>query len=177
MLCKQQHTIIIRIYLCCNKNFAGIINFEVIYFTSYYFIKLFFVSKERNADDYVKFKITPSSALNNGDSIQLQARILYDFNTPVYTKDVFHIIGTDFIISGTEWAAIPLDMGIFPNPTTSEIAIDTREVQFGTGSYDLINQYGQSIVTGELVHGRNGIQCAHLQNGDYHIKIRLNNQH
>ena len=135
------------------------------------------LASDGNANGYVKFKITPSSALNNGDSIRLQARILYDFNTPVFTKDVFHIIGTDFIISGTEWAAIPLDMGIFPNPTTSEIAIDTREVQFGTGSYDLINQYGQSIVTGELVHGRNGIQCAHLPNGVYHIKIRLDNQH
>lgn len=135
------------------------------------------MSSNGNSNGYVKFNLMPSSVLNNGDSIIVQSRILYDFDTPINTKDVFHIIGTDFIISGTEWTAIPLDMGIFPNPTTSEIEIDTREVPFVTGSYDLINQYGQSIVTGELVHGRNGIQCAHLPNGVYHLKIRLDNQH
>lgn len=135
------------------------------------------MSSNGNSNGYVKFNLMPSSVLNNGDSIIVQSRILYDFDTPINTKDVFHIIGTDFIISGTEWTAIPLDMGIFPNPTTSEIEIDPREVPFVTGSYDLINQYGQSIVTGELVHGRNEIQCAHLPNGVYHLKIRLDNQH
>ena len=32
MFGKQQHAIIIGIYLCCNKPFTGIIYFEVIYF-------------------------------------------------------------------------------------------------------------------------------------------------
>lgn len=125
---------------------------------------------------YFKFRIKPLSTLNNGDSIQMVARILYDYYTPVSTQPIFHIIGTDFIVSDTDWHGEPLDMAFYPNPTHEELKIDTKDVEFGNGSYTLYNQYGQMIHQQNLEKGINTVACGGLPNGVYLVKITLENQ-
>ena len=133
-------------------------------------------SSQGQSYGYFKFRIKPVSTLNNGDSIQMLARVLYDYYTPVLTQPIFHIIGTDFIISGTDWLGEPLDMAFYPNPAHDELMIDTKDVNFSNGSYALYNQYGQMIRQQNLDKGINKVACGTMCNGVYFVKINLENQ-
>jgi hypothetical protein len=132
------------------------------------------LTNELQSEGFIKYKIAPTTILEDGDSIITSSRILYDYSTPVITNKVFHTIGTNFIISGTEWFSSPLDISFYPNPISTELIIDIKELVFINGSYEIINQFGQQVGSGDMIQGKQNIICDHLPYGMYLFKINVN---
>lgn len=134
------------------------------------------MTNEDNAQGYIKYKITPTTILSDGDTIKNIARIFYNNNSPTVTNEVFHTIGSNYIISGTEWFATTLDIRFYPNPAAHELIIDIKESDFINGEFEIINQQGLSINKGALSIGKQNIACEQLPKGLYHIKISSANK-
>lgn len=122
---------------------------------------------------FVKYKIAPMSILVDGDSIKNTARILYNYGPQETTNLVYHVIGTNFIISSTEWIDTPLNIQFYPNPTTNTLIVDTKDLAYKSGQYHIYDQYGRSCGNGNLSVGTENISCDHLPNGMYHIHLQI----
>jgi hypothetical protein len=125
------------------------------------------------SEGFVKYKIAPISTLNDGDSIKNTARILYNYGPQEATNLVYHVIGTNFIISSTEWSDSPLDIKFYPNPTTNTLIVDTKDLIYKTSQYQIFDQYGRSCGNGTLSASKDNISCDHLPNGIYNIHLKI----
>lgn len=134
------------------------------------------INNNKESQGYIKYKIAHTSTLVDGDTIKNIARILYNYSVQEMTNIVFHTIGSNFIVTNTEWVSKPIDIDFYPNPTSNALIIDTKAVQFSSGQYHIFNQYGQQCGQGNVTNGSQTILCEHLAKGMYHINLNLENK-
>lgn len=83
-------------------------------------------TNEQASHGFVAFTITPSANLPFGTTIQNQADIYFDFNTPIRTQPTFHTIGKPLVVASHQKSApTRLSLLIAPHPVgeTARIAI------------------------------------------------------
>lgn len=121
---------------------------------------------------YVKFSIYPRTGLQEETRISVNTRIFYNqktFSEPVGT---FHTIGQNYIvISSVEWENEPLNMSVYPNPSSDMVYFDLSFLQFGEGQFQMYNMDGKHIHSGGLVQGLNQVSLKHLPAGSYVTRI------
>ncbi len=75
---------------------------------------------------FVRFRVTPSPALNPGDLIPNQAHITFDFNAPISTNEVTTLVQT---VNGlVAEPNAPAAWSLYPNPATTTGATLTADV-------------------------------------------------
>jgi len=80
---------------------------------------------EAASHGFVKYRISTASALELGDSLKNQAAIYFDFNPPVITNTVSHIVVEQQSTSIETVAWIPLQ--VFPNPAHDLLTFESGE--------------------------------------------------
>jgi hypothetical protein len=99
-------------------------------------------TNEPASHGFVKFKVRQTPDLPIGATIENKAGIYFDFNDPIITNTVSHMIGKDFIPTGTfEEPANALPARVFPNPfsetTTIEMPGVPQNAQLDLHIYDV----------------------------------------
>ncbi len=97
---------------------------------------------------WVKFKIALKKGLQTGDRIENFADIYFDFNSPIRTNTVWNTIGWPVVIS-QERGKSPLDVVVYPNPTTGRLKARVDNLPQGTPLhlevYSLVGQRVSAI--------------------------------
>ncbi|MBK9733534.1 MAG: T9SS type A sorting domain-containing protein [Saprospiraceae bacterium] len=122
---------------------------------------------------YIKYKINPASNLIDGDKIENQAKIYFDFNNAVITNQVFHTIGRDFIIETVDWTGVKENINFYPNPTTDEITVALNDTVFNEISYNIRNTLGMCLIKGSITNAKNNISCEALSSGKYLLEMNI----
>lgn len=126
---------------------------------------------------FVKYRIAPRENAPFGSYIANKADIYFDFNAPVATNEVWHIINPD--IHGTRTKEEKKNESknqliVYPNPTNSKITIDTK--QFSDFTLRVFDLNGRLLEL-ESIHGKKDTVELSLQqysSGLYFLSI-LNN--
>jgi len=120
---------------------------------------------------FIKYKILPATSLLDEDRIENSAKIYFDYNDPITTNEAFHTIGRDFILKSIQWVGHKIDVKFYPNPTVSDLLIDTGALDYEEIKYTIKNQQGQIVNRGRLVNKSDKISCADLTAGAYIIDV------
>jgi uncharacterized repeat protein (TIGR01451 family) len=129
------------------------------------------------SNGFVKYRISPKENAPFGSYITNKADIYFDFNEPVLTNDVWHIINPDTHGTGTteeKKNKSRSQLIVYPNPTNSIITIDTK--QFNDFTLRVFDLNGRLLEL-ESIHGNKETVELSLQqysNGLYFISL-LNN--
>ena len=125
---------------------------------------------------FVKYKIHPSAELVDEDRILNDAKIYFDFNAPILTNEERHTIGRDFVLSSINWVGTPIDLEIYPNPTTDALLLDIRQTDLDNVSFRILHTDGQLVRNGLLNSGKNMLGCSDLSRGTYILEVFANGQ-
>jgi uncharacterized repeat protein (TIGR01451 family) len=82
------------------------------------------------SNGFVKYRISPKDNAPYGSYISNKADIYFDFNAPVVTNEVWHIIYPEVHTTGTKEERrreVKNQLVVYPNPTSSKITIDTKQ--------------------------------------------------
>ena len=131
-------------------------------------------SNEEASNGFVQFSINQKEDLPDGTLITNTAAIYFDFNEPIFTNEVFHIIGQPVIVSLKE---IPsqemIEVSAFPNPFQESTSILLPNTQGGT--FEIFNTQGQKIKEKRFQGNLIEIQGeAFHESGLYFIRIQTN---
>ena len=126
---------------------------------------------ETASHGFVKYNIRPSADLEDEDQILNEANIFFDFNPAIKTNEAKHTVGSNFIISKTNWIDKPFDAKFYPNPAQQQIIIDLRDVETKDMTFSVTNVAGQTISQGSLTSGQNMISCQHMSPGRYTVHV------
>jgi uncharacterized ubiquitin-like protein YukD len=120
---------------------------------------------------FIKYKILPATSLLDEDRIENSAKIYFDYNDPTTTNEAFHTVGRDFILKSIQWIGHKIDVKFYPNPTVSDLLIDTGALDYEEIKYTIKNQQGQIVNRGRLMSKSDKISCADLTAGAYIIDV------
>ena len=131
-------------------------------------------SNEEASNGFVQFSIKQKEDLPDGTLITNTAAIYFDFNEPIFTNEVFHIIGQPVIVSLKE---IPsqemIEVSAFPNPFQESTSILLPDTQGGI--FEIFNTQGQQIAEKRFQGNLIEIQGeAFHESGLYFIRIQTN---
>ena len=131
-------------------------------------------TNEEASNGFVQFSIKQKEDLPDGTLITNTAAIYFDFNEPIFTNEVFHIIGQPVIVSLKE---IPsqeiIEVSAFPNPFKESTSILLPDAQGGT--FEIFNTQGQQIKEKRFQGNLIEIQGeAFHESGLYFIRIQTN---
>lgn len=130
-------------------------------------------SNEPLSHGFVTFRVDQKNNLPNGTTILNEADIYFDFNTPVITNQTLHTINdqlnTPSIVTGIR-DKVNSTFKIYPNPASSYITIVSTKENMGS-KFRVINQLGQTFVSGKLTREENAVDLSHLAAGFYLVLI------
>ncbi len=122
-----------------------------------------YIASQGFIDIHAKLK----PGLSNGTQILNTADIYFDFNSPVITNTVVTTLGST--VSGIGSIA-NFDFAIMPNPASNQISL---RGEFERGSvYELMNQLGQVVLSGQVNSSNTTVNIADLSSGVYLVKIK-----
>jgi len=128
------------------------------------------ISNEAESHGFVAFKIKPKSSLIEGDFINGNAKIYFDFNLPVETNTVStEIIGSALGVSEN---TLENYIRIRPNPTKDIISIELKN------GIDILKVQVYSILGKTLLEQKeqtNRVDLNHLENGIYFLRVYTDN--
>jgi uncharacterized delta-60 repeat protein len=118
-------------------------------------------------DGYVAFKIRTKSTLQEGDSFQNSANIVFDYNTPITTNTATTIVQTPLHTVAFESAAI----SIAPVPAHAALQIQNPG-QVKIESIAVYNLLGQMIFDRTYSENNRDIDISALANGTYFLHLQ-----
>ena len=98
------------------------------------------------SNGFVKFKVAQVLDLPLGTSIENKAAIYFDFNEPVITNTVKHIVGEYFVNLAThsiDQANVYFDIKVIPNPLEESAMLQLEGINLEQGVFKLYNSVGQ----------------------------------
>ncbi|MFK7773067.1 MAG: T9SS type A sorting domain-containing protein, partial [Saprospiraceae bacterium] len=103
---------------------------------------------EAASHGFVQFKISQEQDLPDGTIIENEASILFDFNEPIITNNVFHTIGDNFITVNTQKLFLPnIAVRTFPNPFDEEVNFEIEGQPFQSIQLNVFDLTGRLIRT------------------------------
>ncbi len=124
---------------------------------------------EMKSHGFVRYKIKPQSSLIGGDSILNNARITFDFNTPIETNTAITEIIIPTGLATTHQSSPP---AIFPNPAKNKITIRQTETWQKINTVTIYNLYGQQIKNLEITPSYSTeVDISGLAQGVYFIQV------
>lgn len=96
---------------------------------------------------FVKFKVWPKSNVPLGSLLENSAAIFFDFNEPVITNTVSHVIDENFItVTGIHTAIENVEMKAYPNPFDESVKFEIDGYPVGKPLiFRLIDQLGREV--------------------------------
>lgn len=135
------------------------------------------LTHESESHGFIKFKIKQKANLHNGERIENEAAIFFDFNDPVITNTTFHTIGSDFIPSifvpettdSEEEIAVQIEPNPFSEQTRIELSLEPSQFPV---KLLVIDALGRKIK--EESYDGNIIQfdAKELQKGVYFLRLQ-----
>ncbi|HLP52479.1 MAG TPA: PKD domain-containing protein [Chitinophagales bacterium] len=117
----------------------------------------------------VRVKLKPNLAL--GTQVFNTAEIYFDFNEPVITNTVTNTLGQ--LVSGIE-AIESLEFAMLPNPASTQVTV--RGDFDKNATFELMNQLGQTLLTGPVNANNTTLNVADLSSGIYLVRIKNGTQ-
>ena len=153
-------------------------------------------TNQAGSNGYIKYTIQPKSNLEQGDVLENQAYLFFDYNPPIATNTVFYTIcnneqtmcmptGTvDTLyfsvgINNINTVGNAVALRVYPNPANSSVNFDWINLQLPTASalqIDIKNLLGQTVQSAPINNLHNNIAVQHLPAGIYTYTVLLNQQ-
>ncbi len=127
-------------------------------------------SNEAASHGFVRFSIEQIADLEPGTFIFNEADIYFDFNEPIRTNLVDHMIEIDFIEIITGNADLFIDdfsVKTFPNPCDGSFVLETNKIPSDASSLNILNITGQTVLSTPLTNTSQSINVSHLAKGMY----------
>ncbi len=99
-------------------------------------------TNEPASHGFVRYKIKPKEKLWTTKNVRNMALIYFDFNEAVVTNTIYTRVVTP---TGLEVSSPQINLGVFPNPVTQELIVETMNVTNATLSLELYSIYGQKL--------------------------------
>lgn len=98
--------------------------------------------------------VTPNYSLTNLLIVPIlitnQAAIYFDFNPPIFTNEVFHEVGSDFLeiasVSSVGHVPTPSLVSLSPNPAEEKCRVNVKSLAITTGTYRLMDCFGRTVM-------------------------------
>ncbi|MBK9321029.1 MAG: T9SS type A sorting domain-containing protein [Bacteroidetes bacterium] len=130
-------------------------------------------TNEPASHGFVRYKILPKEKLWTTNYVRNMALIYFDFNEAVVTNTIYTRVVTP---TGIEDSSPQINLGVFPNPVTQELIVETMNVGNETLKLELYNLYGKKLK--DLYHGKCFKQfkfdVGDLNSGVYFIRYNVN---
>jgi len=126
---------------------------------------------------FFTYNIDQMANLANGNVINNQAAIYFDFNPPIFTNTTFHTIGENFIpiVLDLKEAWIEgMQVHIYPNPTSGLVYIEQligKKVQI-----NVLDNLGRVVLQKSANDQQTSVDLNHLPQGIYYIHIQQDKQ-
>lgn|GEM_PF-6950599 len=125
---------------------------------------------------FVRFKIQQKRDLTDNSLITNQAAIYFDFNPPIFTNEVFHEVGSDFLeiasVSSVGHVPTPSLVSFSPNPAEEKCRMEFKSMAITTGTYRLMDCYGRTVMEQEFKTPIFELKRNGLPSGLYLLEIR-----
>ena len=125
---------------------------------------------------FIRFAIALEAGLPLETVVKNKAGIYFDFNEPIITNEVFHTVGREFLLVGTQNVRLPeLRVSTYPNPATDEWYLqldglrDIRDLEV-----TLLDARGRLIKTMPLRGNPGLVPVSDLVEGVYFYQLRRN---
>ena len=136
-------------------------------------------TNEAASHGYVYFSVDLTDEVDEGDMIFNQAAIFFDFNTPIYTNEVFTYFENPIGVDETE---LFTDVLLQPNPTKDETNLFFELKKSSAVTIELLDISGKTInqitQNEQLAAGeyQKSINTSFLKNGTYFIRLTKDNE-
>ena len=123
------------------------------------------------SNGFVTFHVEQNPNLAPGTVINNDADIYFDYNDPITTNTTVHRIYEGFpnVLSLQDLVNSKESMVLFPNPTSSEITINSDK--FTNEPYTLYDQMGRIVGSGTLAGTSTTLSLSTLSKGIYILKV------
>ena len=129
------------------------------------------VANEPESHGFISYKIGFKADTPLETVVKNKAYIVFDFNDPIITNEVFHTLGRDFIqsdISSVISKSDILELKVYPNPATDQITIDLNDIQLDW--LRIIDITGREVLREFKLTGNSKINIDHLKAGVYMLE-------
>ena len=120
---------------------------------------------DANNDGYIAFKIKTKPTLVVNDSFSNEASIFFDYNFPIVTNKAT----STFKTLGTQDFDFDRYFTVYPNPATSQVTIDAKEID--NLNLEVSDANGRKILEQKLNGSSNTININQLASGIYLFKV------
>jgi hypothetical protein len=128
-------------------------------------------TNEPGSHGFVKFNIAPIAGLQNGEVIENEASIYFDFNEAVVTNKTLHTYGEQFLGIGNLHTLPWVELDVFPNPTSKVANFQLNVPDLTDGTIQFYNANGKLIMEHNVQAPQFQVDLTNLQAGPYWFRI------
>lgn len=125
---------------------------------------------EAASHGFVSFRTKQRWDNPDGTFINGRAAIYFDFNEPVITNEVFHTVGTGFVVSAVQDGFSSEKLHVYPNPSNGAMWFDLPDDGF-IGKFRLTDVSGKTLRTAQVSGKQFRFDAAGLRAGTYFYVI------
>lgn len=133
-------------------------------------------ANEAASHGFIKYRISQIDDVPLLTEIDNSAAIYFDFNEPVITNTVQHIINVDFLDVVNSLLPVPeYQVEVFPNPASETIIITTDENSNTKKRVLFFDPRGRKVMEDSFIGSQKSVNTKHLPEGIYFYQLEMDN--